>query len=69
MKHLPASCRVLSQPRIVAQALEHYLKRHSHYLDADCSDAGLTLLTTGDVLQIEDSLVFAWPDRPEFKAL
>ncbi len=69
VKHLPSSCRVLSQPRIVAQALEHYLKRHSHYLDADCSDAGLTLLTTGDVLQIEDSLVFAWPDRPEFIAL
>lgn len=69
VKHLPASCRVLSQPRIVAQALEHYLKRHSHYLASDCSDAGLTLLTTGDVVTIEQSLVFAWPDRPEFLAL
>lgn len=69
VKHLPPSCRVLSQPRIVAQALDHYLKRHSHYLGPDCSDAKLKLLTTGDVLQIEESLVFAWPDRPQFLAI
>jgi len=69
VKHLPPSCRVLSQPRIVAQALNHYLKRHSHYLGLDYSDAKLKLLTTGDVLQIEESLVFAWPDRPQFLAL
>ena len=68
VKHLPPSCRVLSQPRIVAQALNHYLKRHSHYLGSDCYDAKLKLLTTGDVLQIEESLVFAWPDRPQFLA-
>lgn len=69
VKHLPDSCRVLSQPRIVAQALEHYLKRHSHFMGTDVSDQALTLLTTGDVSQIEESLVFAWPDRPRFSTL
>ncbi len=69
VKHLPASCRVLSQPRIVAQALEHYLKRHTGYLGSDCSSEGLTLLTTGDVASVEEKLVFAWPERPAFLSL
>lgn len=75
VKHLPASCRVLSQPRIVAQALEHYLKRHSYYLEPDTNarientNSALTLFTTGDVATVEQRLVFAWPDRPEFLAL
>ena len=66
-KHLPASCRVLSQPKIVARALEHYLQRHPEFIE-DCSDVvPLTLLTTGDVGLVEERLVIDWPGRPKFQ--
>lgn len=73
-KYLPASCRVLSQPTIVAQALEHYLKRHPHFSTKRAEGANeaarrVQLLTTGDVAFIEQKLTFAWPGRPRFELL
>lgn len=68
-KHLPASCRVLSQPTIVARALGHYLRAHSHY-KIGCTAGKLThLLTTGDVNEIEAKLMIDWPERPQFTSL
>ena len=66
-KHLPASCRVLSQPKIVAHALEHYLQRHPRFLDECSGAAPLTLLTTGDGNLVEERLVIDWPERPRFQ--
>ena len=67
--HLPASCRVLSQPTIVAHALEHYLQRHPHYIEGGSPAHALQLLTTGDVDQVEGRLVINWPGRPCFERL
>jgi len=65
-KHLPPSCRVLSQPKIAAQALAHYLKRHRHYVEDCSSKPSLKLMTTGDVAMVETRLVIDWPGRPVF---
>ena len=66
-KHLPASCRVLSQPTIVAHALDHYLKRHPEYVEESITAPGLKLVTTGNVDMVEQRLGFAWPERPRFE--
>lgn len=68
-KHLPASCRVLSQPTIVAQALEHYLKRHPRFVEGCTPGQKVKLFTTGDAALVEERLVIAWPDRPAFEVL
>lgn len=68
-KHLPGSCRVLSQPTIVAQALDHYLKRHPRFIEGCLSDQKIRLFTTGDVPLVEDRLNFPWPERPCFHLL
>lgn len=74
VKHLPASCRVLSQPALVADSLEHYLSRHGDYLTLpNLSGAGslpkLRLLTTGQSAEIEGRFVFPWVGRPSFECI
>jgi len=67
-KHLPASCRVLSQPTLVARALGHYLRQHPDYIRAPQSEPDLKLLTTGNVEVVEQRLAFAWAERPGFQS-
>jgi len=65
-KHLGSSVRILSQPEVVADSLEHYLERHPHF--ADCSRAGgLQLLTTGSANEISARAQVFWPDAPTFQ--
>ncbi|MCB1504140.1 MAG: aspartate/glutamate racemase family protein [Hyphomicrobiaceae bacterium] len=64
-KHLAPSVRILSQPDVVADSLEHYLERHPHF--ADCEGASkLQLLTTGDAEEISARARVFWPDVPAF---
>ncbi len=67
-RHLPQSTRLLSQPRVVADSLEHYLERHPHY--ADCADdppaPRIQFLTTGEALEISARAHVFWPDVPTF---
>lgn len=74
-RHLPPTCRLLSQPTIVADSLEHYLARHTEFIDA--FDLGapavpsherLRLLTTGDLAEVQARQFMGWPDRPAFAA-
>ncbi len=67
-RHLPPSCRVLSQPKIAAQALDHYLRRHVNYVEGCTAGSALKLMTTGDVELVEQRLVIDWPGRPAFQA-
>ena len=65
-KHLAPSVRILSQPDVVADSLEHYLERHPHF--GDCEVAGrLRLLTTGDADEISKRARVFWPDVPGFE--
>lgn len=65
-RHLAPSVRILSQPEVVADSLEHYLERRPHY--ADCADFGrLLLLTTGDAEEISARARVFWPDVPAFE--
>lgn len=76
-KHLPKTCRLLSQPRIVADSLEHYLARHTDYLTPlDEGDEGFNetlpqrqvrLLTTGDLPFVQARQFMGWHDRPVFE--
>ncbi|MFV0369267.1 MAG: glutamate racemase [Hyphomicrobiaceae bacterium] len=64
-KHLGSSVRILSQPAVVANSLEHYLERHPHF--ANCSKAGgVELLTTGPASEISARAQVFWPDAPGF---
>lgn len=76
-KHLPRTCRLLSQPRIVADSLEHYLARHTEYAtplavegvrQASSSLPRVRLLTTGNLAEVEARQFMGWPDRPCFAA-
>jgi glutamate racemase len=65
VKHLAPSVRILSQPEVVADSLEHYLERRPHY--AECNQAGsLQLLTTGDAEEISARARVFWPDVAAF---
>jgi glutamate racemase len=64
-QQLPATTRILSQPEIVADSLEHYLARHTEYR----GDRGESvLLTTGDPLRVSDVARIFWPEAPPFQA-
>lgn len=79
-RHLPKSCRLLSQPQIVADSLEHYLARHPEY-QAGGGDASfkagtalnggstprVRLLTTGALSRVEARSFMGWQDRPAFE--
>lgn len=49
-KHLPEGAQLMSQPDLVAAALENYLTRHPHYLSHEPGSS--RFLTTGDVAQV-----------------
>ncbi len=66
-RHLPAATRLLSQPELVADSLDHYLERHPEYLDAS-ETGGVTLLTTGDPQRVDGTARVFWPDAPAFRA-
>ncbi|KUO54077.1 MAG: glutamate racemase [Alphaproteobacteria bacterium BRH_c36] len=66
--HLPSSTRILSQPEIVADSLEDYLARHPHYLGGfHPQPRNLTMLTTGDAVEISARAAVFWPEAPPFE--
>ncbi len=64
-RHLPPFTRILSQPDVVADSFEDYLHRRPHYLDAD-TGGRLTLLTTGDPVDVSAKARVFWPDVKSF---
>ena len=64
-KHLPPFTRILSQPEVVADSFEDYLARRPQYLNGD-EGGTLTLLTTGDPVEVSDKARVFWPDVPAF---
>ncbi|MEL7049174.1 MAG: glutamate racemase, partial [Pseudomonadota bacterium] len=67
-RHLPRGVRILSQPQIVSDSLDHYLERHPHYAEPgpQPSHAPVRLLTTGDAREISARARVFWPDVPQF---
>lgn len=69
-RHLPAATRLLSQPEIVADSLDHYLERHPEYAEMSHASAGsVALLTTGSPQHVGETARVFWPDAPAFSAL
>ena len=66
-RHLSAATRLLSQPELVADSLDHYLERHPEYVDA-VEAAGVTLLTTGDAGRVDATARVFWPQAPAFRS-
>ncbi|CAN0315304.1 unnamed protein product [Phaeothamnion confervicola] len=64
-RHLPAFTRVLSQPEIVADSLDHYLERHPEFLPPR-EAGGVTLLTTGDPERVAQTARVFWNEAPAF---
>ena len=64
-RHLSAATRLLSQPELVADSLDHYLERHPEYVNA-VEAAGVTLLTTGDAGRVDATARVFWPQAPAF---
>ncbi len=65
-RHLPSFTRLLSQPEIVADSLDHYMERHPEYADPTEHPA-ISLLTTGDPTQANATASVFWPDAPLFR--
>lgn len=66
-RHLPPFTRILSQPEVVADSLEDYLARHTHYTAGDPGGA-LTLLTTaGNPADISARARVFWPEVSAFE--
>lgn len=65
-RHLPPFTRILSQPEVVADSLEDYLARHTHYTAGD-KGGSLTLLTTaGNPADISARARVFWPEVATF---
>ncbi len=64
-KHLPPFTGILSQPEGVSDSFEDYRARRSHYLNGDESGS-LTLLTTGDPVEVSEKARVFWPNVPAF---
>lgn len=64
-KHLPPFTRLLSQPEIVADSLDHYLERHPRFA-ALRADGSVRLLTTGDPARVDATARVFWPEAPGF---
>lgn len=64
-KHLAPSVRILSQPDVVADSLEHYLERHPHFSDCEI-EGGVQLLTTGDADETSARARIFWAEAPGF---
>lgn len=67
-KHLPPFTRLLSQPEIVADSLDHYLERHREYLPPT-EVGGVTLLTTGNPSRVDETARVFWPQAPAFGSI
>ncbi len=65
-RHLPAFTRLLSQPEIVADSLDHYMDRHPEYA-GHSEPPAVRLLTTGDPDQVNAAARVFWPDAPVFR--
>jgi glutamate racemase len=65
-RHLPPFTRILSQPEVVADSLEDYLARHTHYTAGD-KGGELTLLTTArNPADISARARVFWPEVAPF---
>jgi glutamate racemase len=64
-RHLPPFTRILSQPEVVADSFEDYLLRRPHYLEGN-EGGRLTLLTTGDPIDVTAAAQVFWPGVPAF---
>lgn len=64
-KHLPPFTRLLSQPEIVADSLDHYLERHPGFA-APAETGRVDLVTTGDSARVDATARVFWPDAPRF---
>lgn len=66
-RHLPPFTRLLSQPEIVADSLDHYLERHPGF--AESIETGhVELVTTGDPQRVNDTARVFWPEAQGFVA-
>lgn len=65
---LPATTRLYSQPEIVADSLENYLERHPQYCLND-DRATLQLITSGELLHVNQTATRFWPSTIRFEAL
>ena len=69
-RYLPPFTRLLSQPEVVADSLEHYLQRHPRYLsEASGSERLPRLLTSGHPGRVDRVARIFWPDVPAFAHL
>jgi glutamate racemase len=66
-RHLPAATRLLSQPDLVADSLDHYLERHPEYAGAGDVQPGVRLLTTGDPARVGATARLFWAEAPAFE--
>ena len=62
-KYLPVHTRILSQPKIVADSLDYYLRHHPHYLkgddNCDAKTAGGSILLTTSLDALPTSAALA----------
>ncbi len=65
--HLPPVSRILSQPEVVADSLEDYLARHPAYGGETSTRGNPTLLTTGNLDHVSQSLEMFWPQGQGFE--
>ena len=65
-RHLPPATRLLSQPEVVADSLDHYLERHAEYVDPRASGS-VRLLTTGIPARVDIAARVFWPEAPPFE--
>lgn len=69
-RHLPPFTRLLSQPEVVADSLEHYLQRHPHFAgESNSAERPPRLLTSGQPGRVDRVAHIFWPDAPAFAHL
>ena len=66
-RHLPQATRLLSQPELVADSLDHYLERHPGYVDP-AAEGSVMLLTSGDPQRVDATARVFWPQAPAFRS-
>lgn len=68
-QRLPSFTRLLSQPEVVADSLEHYLAHHPRYATPLAPGRRLRLLTSGDPGTVSSGARVFWPEAPDFQPL